>query len=507
MRWGVVLIIALAGCQIAPRIPGRAQLDRPMSATWPAVTSWDDSLEDEYAAFVFAIGDAVEDGRCARADECLADPGINPLHDDDEGELQLDVDCADLPYVLRAYFSWKRHLPFGFVELADGAGADLRAATEVTPRRWRTWRDYPTPRALFRALVDAIDTGFYRIPADLETSDFYPVAVDRGGIRPGTVFYDPLGHVSLVARVDDDGSVYFIYGMPHGELLWGRQDAAFATGSASVGSGFKKFRPQSLRNGRIERAANGDLADFDDYGQYALERRVVGGKPAKFHDWVRATLARAGEEPDAVADFRDEVRSLCRAIRARADIVDAAGAAGLPRRPHPRQLPANIYAAGQEWERYATPARDARLKLTLRELSEHLVSLGDDLFLLAPQLLRAWNDEATSPTCRIVYHDSNGDPVVLTVDTVLDRLFLLSFDPYECPELRWGAPPGTTEWRTCPDAGPRRAWYDAEQRLRNRVERVNGSPTPLDDGPDDPPDVDVRKLIRPDTDGDVDPDL
>ena len=41
----------------------------------------------------------------------------------------------------------------------------------------------------------------------------------------------------------------------------------------------------------------------------------------------------------------------------------------------------------------------------------------------------------------------------------------------------------------------RRAWYRAEQRLRNRVDRVYGVATPVTAGPEAPPDVDPRTVL------------
>jgi hypothetical protein len=50
------------------------------------------------------------------------------------------------------------------------------------------------------------------------------------------------------------------------------------------------------------------------------------------------------------------------------------------------------------------------------------------------------------------------------------RLFALSFDPYHCPELRWGAK--GSELTTCPDNAYKFDWYRAEQGLRNQIERT-----------------------------------
>ena len=59
----------------------------------------------------------------------LRDPARNFLHDhlrlgedDPSGRaLAATPDCADLPYLLRAYFAWKLGLPFGFRQCGAGS--------------------------------------------------------------------------------------------------------------------------------------------------------------------------------------------------------------------------------------------------------------------------------------------------------------------------------------------------------------------------------------------------
>ena len=83
------------------------------------------------------------------------------------------------------------------------------------------------------------------------------------------------------------------------------------------------------------------------------------------------------------------------------------------------------------------------------------------------------------------------------------RLFTISFDPYHCVELRWGA--ADAERESCTDGKAKQRWYEAEQRLRNQPDRtydlamgfnieelnrhVKGS------GIDKPPPVDIKALI------------
>jgi hypothetical protein len=313
-------------------------------------------------------------------------------------------------------------------------------------------------------------------------------------VRPGAIFYDPNGHVLVVAEVRDDGAIQLIDGHPDGSLTSKRFGAAFAVGSARLGGGFKAFRPIELEDGRLERARNAALPDFDAVTQYERAAQVVAGAPATYHAWVRAALAVSGTTPDPVADFREQIRALCSDVVDRVAAVELAVAAGLTARPHPASLPDNIYGTEGEWEIYSTPSRDARLKAAFRELSDNVRGLPD-LAAQAPLLRAVWEEEAASEACRFAYRNSHHALVPFTLDDVLDRLFDLSFDPYHCPELRWGAQPGSSELESCPGDRAKQSWYLAERRLRNRIDRDYGVPTPLEAGPEAPPDVDVRRHL------------
>ena len=172
----------------------------------------------------------------------------------------------------------------------------------------------------------------------------------------------------------------------------------------------------------------------------------------------------------------------------------AAVTAGIPRQPHPAALPWNIYGTTGDWETWSTPSRDARLKAAVRELHDGVVARAGDPALRA-RLAGAWREESARPECVTRYVNSAGATVTLPLDAVLDRLFALSFDPYHCVELRWGAPLGSPESATCADDLARRGWYRAEQRLRQQIDRNYGVATPLGAGPDAAPDVDPRRPL------------
>ena len=491
-----LLVIVLAGD--GPNGPFRVSpLYGPISTVWPAVNHWNDRLEREFGDFVAAIGAAVAARRCSRLEQCLADPSVNITYERAvDAHLHLDPDCADLPYLLRAYFSFKRRLPFGFVsQLAGGGLLDPRYAVGQRSSHWSDWREFSSPRSLFHGLTGTVHSGMYRIAASDEGSDFYPVRIDRVSVRAGTIFYDPNGHVALVSEVRSDGAVYFVDGHPDGSLTSKRFGEAFILGSPRAGGGFKNFRPIALDRGELRWAPNASLADLDGTQQYDPSNYRVEGAPVTFQRWIRAALADTGASIDPATEVREQVRALCEDVRDRALAVDAAISAGLPLRAHPDRLPANIYGTVGEWEQFSTPSRDARLKAAFRELHDYVAGLPD-LASRRSELCAAWQSEVASAACQFTYRDSAHGVRAFSLDTVLDRLFALSFDPYHCPELRWGAADGSAERAACPDDAVKLRWYRDEARLRNRIDREYGVPTPLEFGPLTSPDVDVRTVLR-----------
>ncbi len=106
--------------------------------------------------------------------------------------------------------------------------------------------------------------------------------------------------------------------------------------------------------------------------------------------------------------------------------------------------------------------------------------------------------------CKLTYARTDNSQVTLSYDEMRRRLFLMSFDPYQCVERRWGAT-DPAELSTCRDGANKQAWYAAEQNLRNQIDRTyevemdftldemrtpgpgKGIPTP--------PDIDVRAYL------------
>ncbi len=174
------------------------------------------------------------------------------------------------------------------------------------------------------------------------------------------------------------------------------------------------------------------------------------------------------------------VASNCADLHYRAEAVNVAIKAGIEELPEPDRLPPNIYGTEGVWEVYSTPSRDARLKTAFKELRDQvarfmtmyrqhdprLVYTGHDL---VGDLLRLY--AARTAACTITYTRSDGSRVSFGYEEARRRLFAMSFDPYQCAEHRWGAHT-PQELATCHDGERKRAWYVAEQPLRNQIDRT-----------------------------------
>jgi len=301
--------------------------------------------------------------------------------------------------------------------------------------------------------------------------------------------------------VDGDGRIHYFDAHPDNSITRGVYGRKFVRARPTMGAGFKNWRPLrlvgatrasngTLVGGHYEYVANNEIEDFsvDQYfGNDVVNKRQWQGGTFAFndqrlgyYDWVRAAVAGRNLVYDPLDETRNMMRSLCDDLSYRVFAVDEAIAAGMHTRPQPTQLPRNIYGTSGDWETYSTPSRDARLKTSFAELRDEvvrfvdLVESGSDRVSYHGSDIRAdlrdvYQQEAAA--CSITYKNSAGADIALGFDQVQARLFDLSFDPYHCAERRWGAT-SPDELASCRDGATKRAWYKAEQRLRNQTERT-----------------------------------
>ena len=538
---GRLTVMALSACSALALVISAQPAEAAPSSKWVITKDhWTESDERGFGEFVTAIGEA----DCFTMDECLKSPA-NPYRSTDP-RIRWYADCADMPYMLRAYYAWKNGLPFAHqtaMMSGDGPGSDIRysmAGNRVVARRHATTG---TNAVNFIRSIAGVSTGMYRHHAAADAApyhtDHYSPAISRDNVRPGTVIYDVNGHVTMVYKVTDDGRVLTLAAHPDQSLSRSYFGRNFLRTQADLGAGFKNWRPirlagytraanGALFGGRIVAVPDGELPDqsleqyagtevlnFKKWYEPSFEYK---GENLSYYEWVRASLSTGDLRYQPVRELRAMLTSLCQDSLARQHAVDLAIRSGIQRHGQPARLPDNIYGTTGLWETYSTPSRDARLKTSFKEtydLVEKLLDMhaagdpklhygGDDL---AADLLAAFREESRS--CEISYTSSAGSPVRLHLEDVMQRLWDISFDPYHCIERRWGAT-SEEELATCRDDAVKTAWYEAERHLRYQIDRtydvdmghdLAGLRAPglglyTGRGVEAPPEVDITALLR-----------
>ena len=468
-------------------------------------TEWTEADEKGFGAFVTAIAES----GCSTTKDCMRG-AANPYRNTDPQSLDFDADCAKWVYMLRAYYSSKNGLPFGYVSDIAGRGNDFRF--NGSPNRVVSRQDLvdrggglAVPEILAE-IHDRVSSATYRTDASQSgpvVSDFYSPKIQAGSIRSGTVIYDINGHVGIVYAVESDGRVRYVGAAPDKTVTRSVYGAQFGQSQAALGGGFKNFRPiklvgASLRNGayvggHLVVSANDDIADFslEQYRGNGPEANGDGpdaifqyqGAPVGLFEYVRGSLSGGTYRFDPVYELQAGMDMLCHSFQERGKYVDGAIQAGIDKKSEPALLTGNIYASdNEEWEAYATPSRDASLKNSFAQLYVDIMKFvfrarAQDPSpvreaVLRSDLLKAYDEKAH--TCTVTYTNSANQPLTIGFDDAVHRLFTMSFDPYHCIERRWGAT-SEQELSTCGDDETKTRWYNAEQRLRNQAERIYGS--------------------------------
>jgi hypothetical protein len=500
---------------------------------------WSEADEREYSDFVFRIGES----GCNTTNKCMWD-NSNPYRGTNPAGSFFYADCADLPYFLRAYFAWKKGLPFSYVTAVSPRGSTRDIRYTLSGNRVSSRKDLTTgvgrATEVLSWMRGNISSAMFRLHPTEENTDLYSVAIQPKSVKPGTVIYDPNGHVAVVYKVEKDGRVRFIDAHPDNSLTRGTYGQKFVRSRPGMGAGFKNWRPIRLVNysqgaggallgGVVQFTANKDIPDFswEQYygtsatapndGAWSSGSFTIGEEKYEYYDFVRTRMAGGSLSYEPIAELRNMMRSNCEDIKYRAEAVDLAIKAGIQIKPQIQRLPQNIYGTEGEWEDYSTPSRDARLKTAFKEKrdtierlvtdhragSKRIVYAGANLTL---DLIKAYDEEAAA--CSIAYTRTDGSLKALGYEEVRKRLFLISFDPYHCVERRWGAY-DPAELATCRDGDNKTAWYKAEQRLRNQIDRTYEARMDHDlatlqagrvdgSGVDMPPDVDLRGWLQRD---------
>lgn len=477
---------------------------RAWSAAWSVRAPWSEAYENFYSAWIEKLFDAplAEQPAWPALQDVLHDRDRNFLHDDrGEGEDDVDPrapvlrpDCADLPYFLRAYFAFKLGLPFAYSTCTRGGGGGpptckrLRSNLESVPQRSRevdTFGDF-----LRITVANTVHSGTGRAPAEDDGGDYYPIRLSFEGLRPGTIYADPYGHILVVAKripqtEGSAGVLLAVDGQPDGTVARKRFWAGnflFAVDPLLGSAGFKRFRPLVVDRGRVTALSNAAIAAAPVYGDFALDQYASG--VSGFYDRMDDVLSPSPMDPATA--LLERVQALDEQVRARVLSVQNgqkhfAGGHG-KRIAMPRG--SSIFETEGDWEDFSTPARDLRLliavdlvqgfpELVVRRPARFAMPAGKSVADVKSELDALLDAELHKRTVR--YERSDGAPFTITLADVTARApdLEMAYNPNDCPEVRWGAPQGSAEAATCKRRAPSsqaasmrryRAWFHERKR-------------------------------------------
>ncbi len=456
--------------------------------TWPVERAWSPAEEALYSAWIRQLlhGDDDPAWSVERLDLITSDPTRNLLYGSlglgedrghDEGGLLLKPDCADLPYYLRAYFSWKRRLPFAFRICSRGGPSSpprcgkLRSnLNRPTGGLARSDELSRAQRFFQRTIAWGVHTGNGRTALDDQQSDFYPLRLDREALAPGTIFADPYGHILLLTEstVADEGSpggLYAVDAQPDGTIRrkrFSRSSFLWDPDPALGGAAFKRFRPVVAGPGGLVDLDDASLRNLPDEG--GLWTDYASLTVADFYTAIESITAPPPWDPSALQ--RNTVRAIAEAAQARVQAVNN-GVDYTRRRSGTIKMPRgfHLFETSGPWEEYSTPSRDLRLLIALHTLDElhEDIRRRPELYRLRGGVdseIRALQEELDAllqdPRHSAEYRRSDGSPWTLTLLDLLNRRSELErgYNPNDCPEVRWGAPRGSEEAATCSRRAP-----------------------------------------------------
>lgn len=503
--------------------PARA---RPRASTadavWPIERRWTGAEEALFSAWVRALFHAPRGEELAKKalHEVTSESGRNLLFDhfrwgEDQSDtkvgLHLKPDCADAPYFLRAYYSWKRGLPFAFRQCSRGSGGKaprcgamkgIARAPEHGSDGTKQGELGIVQRYFRRTLAWGVHTGNGRTGFGDDDTDFYPLALTRKALRPGAIYADPYGHVFVLVELMDPagsqpGVLYAIDGQPDGSITRKRfweGNFLWNPDPALGGSGFKAFRPIDLvKDGggkSLVAASDERISARAGYGDVSDEQSKLDA--AQFYDKMDA-LVTPGRR-DAVLAQAEAIQALLEAANVRVTSV-ANGDEHFAKGGGTIAMPDGhaIFETTGAWENFATPARDLRLLIAIDVVvgferkvernAEAFLAPGGDMKALVAELRSARTKALADPAMTFSYTRSDGSTWTVGLADLIDRAPALetAYNPNDCPELRWGAEPGSKEAKTCKRHAPAeqerkmaayRPWF------RDRRRPARGDPGP-----------------------------
>lgn len=464
---------------IAPR-----KENSPKGVVWKTTRSWDSNIETIYSAWVNAL---FQGGNEQTSWPALHEVTQNKDHnflynylslDEDNPESKnkviMEPDCADNPFFLRAYFAWKLGLPFGYHVCDRGYIGKNPGTGQWVTNESSTSKSNPVLafNSYLRRLMDGVHSGTARTSLDNENSDYYPVTLDREGLRPGTVYADPYGHtfilVSWVPQTKDHpGVLLAVDAQPDKTIaikrFW-KGNFLFNTSEVVGEPGFKAFRPIIYENGKSTLMKNDAFDKTSGFAPFSLQQRKME-RDVFYRTMERIINPNPLDPEEALLDL---IKALHEQLLVRVKSV-ANGEAYLKSNPGtviPMPSNANgVFLAGGQWENFSTPNRDLRLLIAMDAVlgfPERVASFPEDFKISkssSPEdvknRLQSLLDQKVNELT-ISYTRTDGSTQELTLKQILQRIdsFEMAYNPNDGIEIRWGAPENSAEISTCKRRAP-----------------------------------------------------
>jgi hypothetical protein len=435
-----------------------------------APRAWNTEYEAFYAAWIEQLFDhpVQEKLNSPSMEPLLRDTKRNFLHNSlgmkEDLALPANPDCADLPYFLRSYFAWKNNLPFSFRRCNRGSSQARPVCDAATIQTDFVKNNLSAAqfKVFSQKLMNAVQSGNLRTAADNDETDFYPVALQRELLWPGTIYADPDGHVLMLVKwiaqtATSQGRLLAVDAQPDNTVSRKRfwEGTFLFFNSPSAAPGFKTFRPFADNQTLL---SNAQLAD------YSNEQETLTSED--FHIRMGKLINPNGL--DAKQGYQAILTALVEQLEARVESVAMAeeyfrDGGGLIKMPDIARNEA-IFESNGAWEDYATPSRDIRMLnaisvlLTFPDKIMRHPKMFNILAQAAPPLktqILQLHQQLTREH-KIHYIRSNGTPWELSVADILARKSRLEmgYNPNDCVEVRWGAKPGTEEYASCKRHAP-----------------------------------------------------
>ncbi len=203
--------------------------------------AWTEADERGYGEFIARLGDS----GCRTVESCL-NGAANPFRASNPPGFEFRSDCADLPYFCASIMPGSGGCPFPMSAMSRRAAhsRDIRYSpkgNQVEARRDVTTGD--NALSVLNAIRDQISSATLSHPSRQRRQRPLFPRHRTPRHRPGTVIYDPNGHLAIVFRIEADGRIRYIDAHPDNSLTRGFYDQRFVRSSPGMGAGFKGLAP------------------------------------------------------------------------------------------------------------------------------------------------------------------------------------------------------------------------------------------------------------------------